>query len=182
SLAAALNVKLIPLVLVIPLLLQSQTPRQALLFLAGLALGALPFLPFFVSAGEGFYKHAIAYNSIPDNWGIGFFLNASEENQRFAAAAARLAPIYRNYTRYLIVGACAILGAWGRRHRWSAYRLCFSCLAVFLILAPGFGVQYTVYVVPVLFAISVRRGLAYSLASGFFILSVYITFANRGFP
>jgi len=182
SLAAALNVKLIPLLLIIPLLLQSRTRRQALAFLAALALGGVPFLPFLVSAGEGFYRHAIAYNSIPDNWGIGFFLNSSEQNPRFAAAAARIAPIYHTYTRYLIMGACAILGAWGRRCRWSAYRISFLCLATFLILTPGFGVQYTVYVVPLLFAINVRRALAYSFASGFFIFSVYVNFGMRGFP
>ena len=182
ALAAALNVKLIPIVLVPPLLLQCRTRRQALAVLGGLALGVVPFLPFLISAGEGFYRHAIAYNSNPDNWGIGFFLNASEENRRFAAAATRLAPIYRAYARYLILIACTILAAWGRWRHWSAYRIYFLCLATFLVLIPGFGVQYTVYVVPLLFAISLSRALAYSFTSGLFILSVYFTFGLHVFP
>src|SRR5262249_36528234 len=119
----------------------------------GLALGLVPFLPFLVSAGEGFYRHAIVYNSLPDNWGIGFFLNASEQNARFAAAATRFAPIYRASARYLILLACTMLGAWGRWRRWSPYRIYFLCLATFLVFTPGFGVQYTVYVVPLLFAV-----------------------------
>ena len=182
ALAAALNVKLIPLVLVPPLLIQARTERQALRFLAALALGALPFLPFLVSAGRGFYAHAIAYGSNPDNWGIGFLLNASEQNPRFADAAAVLARLYRYFGRYLIMGTCVILGAWGRWRGWSAYRVSFLCLATFLVLAPGFGVQYTVYVVPVLFAISLPQAMAYSIASGLFILSVYFNFALPGYP
>lgn len=181
GLAAALNVKLIPLVLVPSLLLQSRTKRHAFGFLAGLALGAAPFVPVILSAGAGFYRHAIAYNSIPDNWGIGFFLNSSEQNPRFAAIA-RLAPIYRVYTRYVIMIACVVLAAWGRRRGWSAYRISFLCLATFLVLTPGFGVQYTVYVVPLLFAVSLRRALAYSFASGVFVFSVYLNFGQDGFP
>jgi hypothetical protein len=182
ALAAALNVKLIPLVLVPPLLIQARSERQGLRFLAGLALGALPFLPFLVTAGRGFYAHAIAYGSNPDNWGFGFLFNASEQNPRFADVAAVLARMYRRFGRYLIVGTCVIIGAWGRWRGWSAYRVCFLCLAAFLVLAPGFGVQYTVYVVPVLFAISLRQAMVYSFASGLFILSVYFNFALPGYP
>jgi len=182
GLAAALNVKLIPIVLVPSLLLQIRTRRQALALLGGLALGLVPFLPFLVSAGEGFYRHAIVYNSLPDNWGIGFFLNSSEQNARFAAAATRFAPIYRASARYLILLACTMLGAWGRWRRWSPYRIYFLCLATFLVFTPGFGVQYTVYVVPLLFAINLGRAVAYSFASGLFILSVYFVFGLHTFP
>jgi len=109
-------------------------------------------------------------------------LNASEENPRFADVAAVLARLYRRFGRYLIMGTCVILGAWGRWRGWSAYRVAFLCLATFLMLAPGFGVQYTVYVVPVLFAISLPQAMAYSFASGLFILSVYFNFALPGYP
>jgi len=182
GLAAALNVKLIPIVLVPSLLLQIRTRRQALAVLGGLAFGVVPFLPFILFAPQGFYRHAIAYNSNPDNWGIGFFLNASEQNARFAAAATHFALIYRASARYLIMIACTILGAWGRWRDWSPYRIYFLCLATFLVLTPGFGVQYTVYVVPVLFAISLGRGFVYSFASGLFILSVYFAFGRHTFP
>lgn len=182
ALAGALNVKLVPLVLVPALLTQAPTWRQCFRFLLALALGALPFLPFLVSSGTGFYAHAIAYNSNPDNWGIGFFLNSALQNPRFAAITVGLAQAYRAYARYLIMGICVILGGLARWRNWSAYRLSFLCLAVFLVFAPGFGVQYTVYVVPLLFAMSLPQAVAYSLVSGFFILSVYFNFALPGFP
>ena len=36
--------------------------------------------------------------------------------------------------------------------RWTRYELGTMGLALFLVLTPGFGVQYLVYVVPLLFA------------------------------
>jgi len=177
GLAAALNVKLIPVILVPAFLILASTRRQGIRFVSALALGALPFLPFLVSARAGFYTHAIAYNSIPDNWGIGFFLNAAEENPRFAAVAASLARAYRHGARYLILGICVVFGFWARWARWNTFRLSFLCLAAFLVFAPGFGVQYTVYVVPTLFAISLPQAVLYSWISGFFILGVYFNFA-----
>ena len=177
GLAAALNVKLIPLILVPTFLILAPTWRQGIRFVSALALGALPFLPFLVSAGSGFYAHAIAYNSNPDNWGVSFLLNAAEQNPRFAAITAGLAQIYRSGARYLILGICVVFGFWARWARWNSFRLSFLCLAVFLVFAPGFGVQYTVYVVPTLFAISLPQAVLYSWLSGFFILGVYFNFA-----
>src|SRR5579859_6154168 len=45
ALAAAINVKIIPVLLVLPLLLQIRKWRNAALFVAGLGLGVIPFIP-----------------------------------------------------------------------------------------------------------------------------------------
>src|SRR5262249_60325254 len=119
-----------------------------------------------------------AYNSNPENWGIGFFLNAAEQNPRFSAITTDVAHAYRDGARYLILGICVVFGFWGRWARWNAFRLSFLCLAAFLVFAPGFGVQYTVYVVPMLFAISLPQAVLYSWVSGLFILAVYFNFAQ----
>lgn len=182
ALAAALNVKLLPLVLVPALLLQARTRRQIVDFLAALGLGTLPFLPFVISAWAGFYRHVMSYNSTLEKWGIVLLFKVAKRIPGFEEIGAHLVDLYHQAGRLLIMASCVILGAYGRRRGWSAYRVAFLCLATVLILAPGFGVQYTVYVVPVLFAISLPQAATYSLVSGFFILSVYLSFALPGFP
>jgi hypothetical protein len=46
-------------------------------------------------------------------------------------------------------------------------------LAIFLFFAPGFGVQYTVMVLPLMFATRPRLANLYGLLAGLFLLVVY---------
>jgi hypothetical protein len=54
--------------------------------------------------------------------------------------------------------------------------------ALFLVLTPGFGVQYTVFAVPVLFAWNLPWATLYSWTVGIFIGSVYFSFWDHAFP
>ena len=74
-LAAALNVKLIPLVL-LPLVFLGPPNRKALLRLtAGLAVGAAPFVVPALAAGPAMYRNMVGYNSNAVNWGFFAILN-----------------------------------------------------------------------------------------------------------
>ena len=76
-LGAACNVKLLPLVLA-PLLLIGAPHRRALLgTCAGLALGAIPYLPLALSSGRAMYHNIGEYNSTPDHWGMLLLLDQS---------------------------------------------------------------------------------------------------------
>src|SRR3712207_5550656 len=55
ALAAAVNVKLIPVILIPGLLLSLRTRRDAWRFLAGLSVGVLPFVPVLLAAGRSYY-------------------------------------------------------------------------------------------------------------------------------
>jgi len=75
------------------------------------------------------------------------------------------------------------LAAYARARRWSSvYERVALGLALFLIITPGFGVQYTAILGPVLLAHSRRWGLRWALFSGLFLLAVYATFYQGGFP
>ncbi len=80
ALAAAINVKLIPLLLVPVFLANIRRWRDAARFAGGLSLGAIPFIPVVLRVGPSFYRNAIAYNSNFDNWGIPFFIRLLEES------------------------------------------------------------------------------------------------------
>ena len=53
------------------------------------------------------------------------------------------------------------------------YELGALAWALFLVLTPGFGVQYSVSVLPLLFVVDVKRGTLYSLGAGMMLFFIY---------
>ena len=74
ALGAALNVKLIPGVLLPPLFLSLGSRRERLRFTAGFSAALLPFALAFLTAGAPFLRNVLAYNPPFDNWGLPYFL------------------------------------------------------------------------------------------------------------
>jgi hypothetical protein len=184
ALGAAINVKLIPIICVPAILLSGrQTLRDYGHFILGLSLGVIPFVPVLIEAGPEFYRNAIAYKSNRDNWGIAYLLRTLSEHGRFAPLVGPWIERYDTLGRQLIVvsvGAAAIV--FGPTRRLSAWSLTALCTALFLVLTPGFGVQYSVFAAPVLFAVSPWRGFRYACASGLFVGAVYLCFYNGSMP
>ena len=58
----------------------------------------------------------------------------------------------------------------------DSYELVFLGFAAFLVLAPGFGVQYVGCVVAPLIAMNIRKGIDVATATGLLITAVYATF------
>jgi hypothetical protein len=192
ALAAAINVKLIPVLLVPPLLSLSRDRRDALRFLGGLAVGALPFIPVLIGAGGAFYRNALAYNPMVDQWGPALFLQAFEEwqfpqrwpewHQWIERHRVDWLNWYHAHARHVILALVTRLAAasavrrrrrGGRAASWDGYELAAITCALFLVLTGGFGVQYLVYVAPLLFIVRPRAAVAYSLLAGLFLLVIY---------
>jgi hypothetical protein len=53
---------------------------------------------------------------------------------------------------------------------------------LFLVLAPGFGVQYVVLIAPLLCLADLRQGIAWGWTSGVFIGWVYLIFIDQWWP
>lgn len=172
ALAAAINVKLTPVLLLPPLLLVYRDWRQAAWFLAGVALGVIPFLPVLYFAGHSFYENGIAYKSNLDRWGIPYLLMLRGSG----------ADVYYNRGRQLVL---VLIGLWALTARlWrpstaprpaqtDRYEVAAVTFAIFLFFASGFGVQYTVMVLPLMFAVRPRLANLYGLLAGLFLLVVY---------
>lgn len=183
ALGAAINVKLIPVFLILPFLARYRRWSEAARFTAGMALGALPFVPILIVAGKGFYRNVLAYKSFVDQWGIPLFLLQSQSSPRLRGIAQEWTAAYSVFGRYLTLLlplAVAILAA--RSNRFDRYQLGALTLALFLIVAPGFGIQYTVAVVPLLFAVEVAAASVYSLVAGLFAAIVYFCFWDGKWP
>lgn len=183
ALGAAVNVKLIAVLVIPALLAQPMSWRNLLRFSSGLALTAIPFVPVLMTSGGSFYRNAIAYNSFFKNWGLGFFISAGMNRWPLRRLSRLARPIFMAYGRWLIVVMVLAVSLWSRRRgRARSYDVPAMCLASFLILTPGFGVQYTIYVAPLLIAAGLAWGAAYSLLAGTFLFLVYYAFLTSSEP
>lgn len=179
ALAAALNVKLLPLLMVPPLLSQCRSVREAWRFSLASALAVVPYLPWVLTIPKDLYRNMVSYNSQQLEWGIYLFLKYARQTS-LLSSRLDFVPIYVRDGRYLILGAIAgaSLLAWCCSRRF-AYHVGALAWALFLVLTPGFGVQYAVCVVPLLFAAAPGTAAIYGVASGlllFFIYTANLTF------
>jgi Gpi18-like mannosyltransferase len=175
SLAAAINVKLIPVLLVPALLSMCRTRREAVRFILGLSIGVIPFIPLLIAVGPQFARNALAYNSLANRWGIGFFLYEMYHQPPFRTFAYEAMRFYFENGRWFILAAVALVSFFSfRRRAWDAYEVGAIALAIFLILAPGFGLQYTVAIAPLLLAASLAAGALYGLLAGLLLAFAYV--------
>lgn len=176
-LAAALNVKLIPVVL-LPLVFIGSPNWKALLRLtAGLAIGAAPFVVPALAAGPAMYRNMVAYNSNADNWGLLVILNQCVEIPVLSKLAAAAEAAYLAAGRYVVLAAVtglALLSKF-RSSRPMAEQAALGA-ALFLLLTPGFGVQYVIFVAPLLCLVDMPEALRWGWVSGLFIGVVYLAF------
>ena len=188
TLAAAINIKLIPLFLVPAIVSGYRSRRDCLLFAAGVSLGILPFAVMMASAGPSFTKNVFHYNSIFELWGVQAFLRGFETLSSIVSAPMaewfrQASDAYRQMGRYVVAIVIVVLCLYARiRTRSDRYELCALSTALFLVFAPGFGVQYAIYPVAFLFAFSPRWGILYATTAGIFIALVYHHFIISYIP
>lgn len=160
ALAAACNVKLIPALLIIPVALALR--RQALApAVKGFALGTAPLLVAALIVGAPFIDNVFAYVPQSDSWGLGLF-GAVPTSVRIVMVAAVVATSWLSRSDLRSAAALAM------------------CL--FLVLAPGFGVQYLIYPLPFLLVVAPGWGVTYSLLSGAYAGLIYLGWWRGGFP
>ncbi|MEZ5963559.1 MAG: glycosyltransferase 87 family protein [Planctomycetota bacterium] len=181
AMAAALNVKLIPLVLV-PLFVLSAPSWGALARLSlGLALAIVPYVPPLLSAGEAMYRNMVAYNSSADEWGFLALLNDAERSPSTRALATPLREAVLFLGRYLIMGGAVVIALASRlRLRLSMLEQTALASSLFLFFAPGFGIQYVAFPAPLLLAVSTGVGVFWGVASGVFAGALYGSYLVDG--
>jgi hypothetical protein len=185
ALAAAINVKLIPVLLIAPLWSCVRDRRGAALFLGGLSLGVLPFVPYLLEHWPGFSKHVLSYRSGAKVWGVTYALF------KLGSVLDVIGKPCRSIARFWIeqgfIGVMAwplVLAALQRFKRpgWSACELAAFSMLGFLVITPGWGVQYLVYPVALVFAVSIERGVVYALVNGLLAFLIYAALWTGDFP
>src|SRR5262249_12350425 len=119
----------------------------------------------------------------PEPWGVLALLDLAVELPRIGASAAAAASAYYDHGRFLVYAWFLGLALAQRvRPRWTALELGALALSGFLVVASGFGIQYTVYPVPFLSALRLRLAAVYGVAAGAFAAALYYVFWTGGSP
>ncbi len=185
ALALATGIKILPL-LALPIFFIVLARRRAAFLGAFAAVAFVIFVPARLIGGPAVWRNVFAYSGFPGKWGItGIFYNAG---LRLGAGRpfVLLAYAYAEYGKYVLAIALVALFAWLWRSRsdranalTAAVPLAFL-LAIFL--APGFGIQYLVWPLPLLpFLLPRSWALALNAAFSAYAFLAY-TIWSRGFP
>jgi hypothetical protein len=172
-LACAINVKIIPLILVPALVVTLPKRADRIRFIGGVALGCVPILAAIGLYGEPFVRNVFRYKSLLEPWGVNLLLMHD-------AAATDL---YRKLGGVVIIGLIVAL---------SVYQLCKKSfkleeiatvvVCIFLVFAPGFGIQYLIYAAPLLLLVSTQSAVWYHLGAGAMALACYGSFLSSWYP
>ena len=178
--SAALNVKLIPLVLLPLPLFGTHTWRDFRRLCMGFALGLVPFIAPAARAAHAMYHNLVSYRSNSVDWGIPGLLKGAIDVPKLRP---HFLPVERWYAvngRYLILAAILALAVVPtlRKSMNLATKAALGA-ALFLLLASGFGVQYVEFAAPLLCYVDPVAGFWWGWTSGLFIGAVYWIFATR---
>jgi hypothetical protein len=175
ALAAAINVKLVPVLLIVPLLAGVRSRRAAVQYAAGLSLGVLPFVPFLLWHWDGFEAHVLAYRSFAKVWGITYYADQLRKVHGLMSLGRWIFDFWKGYGTLLVLTGPVLLAAFKTRWRphWSARELLATTMLGFVVITPGWGVQYAVYPVPLLFAAYRTGAVCYALAAGIYAVCIY---------
>lgn len=177
ALGGAIAVKFIPVILAPVLLLHFRRDRERLSALIGLIFGALPIFWVFAFRPSGFLSNVVEYRPMLENWGIVFFARLAERVPPTQFLLPGSLPAIEQMGTVAIMLCASGVALWvARGLQAPIYATYAVILAAFLIFVPGFGVQWTALLGPILTANSWRWGAAWGLLSGIFIASVYLHF------
>ncbi|GAC1541209.1 MAG: hypothetical protein NVS2B7_13810 [Herpetosiphon sp.] len=182
AIALAISTKIVPVILVPIFLLWLPSWRSRVLFTSCLSatvlVGALPFI---LTVPGAIVRNVFDYKSIYGQWGIGRILYLGRGLPRpHWLTVTDLA--FERYGRLLAGGSIMLLSLWlnwPRRYKPTLFVQSGLILLVFLVVSPGFGVQYLAWIMPWVVVAGIRASMAVYAACGVFLASVYSFWAGQ---
>jgi len=174
--AAAAGIKIVAF-FAVPFLFVALPRGRARFAVAFAAVSAAIFLLPAWIGGPAVLRNIFLYSGFPGKWGFtAIFL---------ALRSFPLAYAYAIYGKYVLVAALIAFFIWFLRGDRSARALCAAVAIVYMLtifLAPGFGVQYLIWPLPLLpIAAGKRLSLTVNAATSAYLFITY-TIWSRGFP
>ena len=179
AMGMALNIKIVPLIFIPAVLLYLPAMRERLRYVASLGgvflLGSLPYLvqnPLLIA------KTMLSYNSKSGLWGLSLLSILTRDT--------RWSGILRHYDaagKVVVLTAILCLSAVMNRrgNKPPLFLQCGAIAFLFLLLTPGFGMQYLAWLVPWVLGLGIVPTLFFYGVAGTFVLIVYNDWCG-GFP
>jgi len=192
--AASLQVKLIPMLVVLPLAACCRDLKSVVRYLGGVGVGLIPYIVLLlnISAEDqaAFARNVLGYTSYREYWGLELIARAIETSTHtswpwLAQKVESLGVLWAELGSKFLLASTTLLACVQAVRRYSgidAYAMGSLCFGLFLVLASGFGVQYMGAVVPLLFACRVREASLFAALSGSFIGLIYVSFVTTWTP
>ncbi len=200
ALALAAGIKVVP-VLAVPIFLASIPREVRKRFLGTFVLAAsIIYLPAVIAGGPVVIRNIFGYaGGLPYEWGIpGVAFGASHAFPSMKPQFLAVMTLYNRYGRLAVYAAIVIVivlafqsraaasasGAVGDRsgHRNTALQFTAILFMAMFALAPGFGVQYLAWLIPVIpFALPWRWAIAVNAATSLFLFITYTVWSG-GWP
>lgn len=179
----ALNVKLLPLIVIPLAFLAVSSWRQLWKLAAGLTIPLLTFVPPALTAGHAMFHNMLQYDSRPENWGVMAILNAGMKSQMWGGLSEFALAKWIATGRYrLILAMVGIVLLSMLRRKMSLSEQATLMVAVFFLVAPGFAVQYLIFIAPLLCLVDWKIGAWWGWTAGLFAGVVYLSYVVSWTP
>jgi hypothetical protein len=194
ALGAAVNVKLIPVLIGLPLASRCRDRRELIRFVLGGLCAMTPFavLLLVMSSAErrAFIQNVFLYRSLLEPWGAELvarvFVVASEKSvpalSLWIREAADSYSLSSGSILLVISAGIAAWQLWFARRKLDAYALTTLGFASFLMFGGGFGVQYLGCVIAPLLACTLTHGALVSAILGVTAFFIYFYFVVQWSP
>lgn len=172
-------VKVVPLMFVPAILLYLPDMKGRVRFIAiTVVVFVIASLPY-IAQDPLIVKNALAYGPIYGNWGVpqllAIFTTVQYAHQPFEPLGVHgIVAAALKYATW--IGIC-VVSLWANSHRRALYETCGMIIPLVLFLAPGFGPQYLVWLVPFVLLLGLRAAITYYIIAG-----LYLAFKYLGFP
>lgn len=192
--AASLQVKLIPMLVVLPLAACCRDLKAFVRYCAGAALGLVPYAILLLNLSPvdraAFARNVLGYTSYREYWGLEIIVKAVVTSTLtsapwIAVKVEAIGVLWAELGSKILLLVTTLLACAHGIRRYpgiDGYAMGSLCFGLFLVLASGFGVQYMGAVVPLLFACRMRDGLLFATFSGVFIGLIYVSFVKSWTP
>lgn len=176
ALGLALNIKVVALFYLMAVLVYCYKSKcqNFLLVFCGAIPGFLLLVALAFPCLRLFQHNVLQYTSVPDRWGIPLLLEM--------VGGESLIEHYSRISRLLIPLSIFLLSWHAATSKQSPTMVFFNCSAALLILAPGFGVQYILWMLPFAILIFKWDSLFFIASGSLLMFCGYFQFAKNLFP
>jgi hypothetical protein len=182
-LGLAAGIKVVPFLLM-PIFVASAV-RRARFVVAFAATAAAIYLPVMVGGGTAVIRNLFGYaGGLPYEWGIpGVAFGTAHAFPSFRAELMSFMSFYNRYGRWAVyAGLVAVIILAFRRRPLEPLQYTAILLLTMFALAPGFGVQYIVWLIPAVpFALPWRAAVAVNAAASIYLFITYTVWSG-GWP
>lgn len=185
----ALNIKIVPLVLIPPVFFYLSKMRRRAVFLGvAMAVLFLASLPYILIDPLLIGHKMLGYGSTYNRWGWPLLLNfvflPGSTLPLIGYNSAILHQFLFRYSKYAIL-ALVVLFSWMMNRRGKNTPSLFFqygvIVSLFLTLTPGFGVQYLAWLIPFVIAVGEFTTIFYYATSSAYLFAIYLSWSDGTF-